>query len=977
MKSSRRNDFLKAGLLASSLIGASLAQAEDSDRMQLPTGQFVTPTVLPGAIQQFLNPGLANYPNFVANEAVRSQLSPDGTTLLILCAGYNNNLDKNANSDLAASNQYIFVYNVAGPNKSNPVLSQVIQQGNSYVGLLWAPDGKTFYATGGSDDAVYVYAPVGGVWSQAAKISLGHNGAGLGLFGVEPNAAGLGISPDGKTLVVANNYNDSISVIDTKSRTVRYEHDLRPYFTGNEGTDGVAGGEFPVAVAVTGSGRAYVSANRDREVVVVDVSSPTAGHLVTRIKVDGLPNGMALNPAQTTLYVAEDNADQVAVIDTSTNLVIAKIDTRAPAEMLRAEDGAAVGDHNRYTGAAPFSVTISPDQKTLYAVNDGANSIAVIPLTGPHANTVVGLIPTAYAPKDITLSADGSWMYIINGKSDQGPNPLNLYGNTNLLTTITYPGGNAAANIAAAAANQYELNNNRSTLTSARVPTREELDELTSQVARNNFYSAEPKEHDQDVMGFLRSKIKHVIYIVKENRTFDQVLGDLKNGVNGDPTLTVFGKGITPNFHGIATNFVTLDHFLDTGDASMDGWGWSLQGRATSTLSLTQNINYAGVDRGLSYISEGANRNVPTGLTVAQRVGIFGSLYTASLAAQPGGFSNALPGLSDIAASDAPFGQGKGYIFDAVQAAGGTLRNYGFLTFNVGPIAVNGVPVTNAGAAGVLQAVPLNRTMAQPGVTDDFFRGFDNAYPDLWRFNEWKREFDQYVANGNLPTMETVRFSHDHTGNFGSALAGVNTPETQQADNDLSVGLLVEAVSHSPYGRDTLIFVIEDDAQDGPDHVDSHRTTAYVVGPYVKKHAVVGEHYTTVNMLRTIEDVLGTQHLNLNTAYQRPMTNVFDTESDGTWTYTAVASTILKTTTLAKTDIAGAGVRYAGGPDLKSTRSAAYWERHTKGFDFSDADRVPANLMNKVLWEGLRAGKPYPKQLAGLPRDATEVSDDD
>src|ERR1700732_373400 len=178
MKSSRCHDFLKAGMLASSLIGASVAQAEDPDRMQLPTGQFVTPTALPGAIQQYLNPGLANYPHFVANEAVRSQLSPDGTTLLILCAGYNNNLDKNASSDLAASNQYIFVYNVVGPNKSNPVLSQVIQQTNSYVGLLWAPDGKTFYATGGSDDAVYVYAPVGGGWSGAGTIRPGPKGGG-------------------------------------------------------------------------------------------------------------------------------------------------------------------------------------------------------------------------------------------------------------------------------------------------------------------------------------------------------------------------------------------------------------------------------------------------------------------------------------------------------------------------------------------------------------------------------------------------------------------------------------------------------------------------------------------------------------------------------------------------------------------------------------------------------------------------------
>jgi hypothetical protein len=148
------------------------------------------------------------------------------------------------------------------------------------------------------------------------------------------------------------------------------------------------------------------------------------------------------------------------------------------------------------------------------------------------------------------------------------------------------------------------------------------------------------------------------------------------------------------------------------------------------------------------------------------------------------------------------------------------------------------------------------------------------------------------------------------------------------------------------------------------------------VGPYVKKHAVVRKHYTTVNMLRTMEDVLGTQHLNLNTAYQRPMTDVFDTDSDGTWTYTATASTILKTTTLVKADIAGGGVRYAAGPNLRSTHSAAYWAKHTEGFDFSDADRVPAQLMNKVLWDGLRPGRPYPKQFAGVPRDATEVSDD-
>ncbi len=964
------NRLLKACLLASTMLAAPLAAlagidttiADNNGTLPLPTGQYVTPTAPTGAVQQFLNPGLANYPNFVANEAVRIQLSPDGATLLILCAGYNTNVNATGNVDVSASNQYIFVYNVAGANKTKPVLSQVIQQTNAYAGLVWAPDGLSFYAAGGSDDAVYAYAKSGGIWVQSAKIGLGHNHAGIGLFGVEPNAAGLGISADGATLVVSNQYNDSISVIDTATRTVRYEHDLRPYSAKNEGTSGVAGGEYPFAVVIKGTDTVYVSANRDREIVVVDIASPVAGHLIKRIPLDGLPNGMALNASQSTLYVAQDNADQVAVIDTASNSVTTKIDTRAPAGMLS-------GPH--VTGAAPYSVRLSPDGGTLYAVNDGANSVAVIPVAGPSANTVTGLIPTAYAPKDIAFSADGTWMYIINGKSDQGPNPKNIFGGSDLLTTVTYPGGNAAANIAGYAANQYELNNNRSTLVSAKVPTSADLPALTAKVAQNNFYSAAPSAGDAAVMNFLHSKIQHVIYIIKENRTFDQVLGDLANGSNGDPSLTVFGRNITPNFHRLASNFVTLDNFLDTGDASMDGWSWSLQGRATSTLSLAQQINYAGVDRGLSYDSEGSNRNIPTGLTVPQRIGIFGSIYTGPLAGFPGGAANVLPGTSDIAGSDAPFGKGKGYIFDAVLAAGGTLRNYGFLTYNVGPTIVGGgVPVTNVGAMGVQQVIPLQRTMVQPGVTDVFFRGFDNAYPDTYRYNEWKREFDQYVANGNLPTIETVRFSHDHTGNYGSAIAGVNTPETQNADNDLAVGRLIEAVAHSPYAANTLIFMIEDDAQDGPDHVDSHRTTTYVVGPYVKHHAVISTRYNTVNLLRTIEDVLGTQHMNLNTAYQRPMADLFDITASGAWTYTAVASTILKTTTIASTET---NLNYAEGPDIQSTHDAAYWEFATRGFDFSDADRAPTEMFNHVLWEGLRGNEPYPlAPAAGAKKTASE-----
>jgi hypothetical protein len=334
----------------------------------------------------------------------------------------------------------------------------------------------------------------------------------------------------------------------------------------------------------------------------------------------------------------------------------------------------------------------------------------------------------------------------------------------------------------------------RASLVSAPVPTPAELTALTEKVAQNNFHSAEPAEEDVEVMRFLRDHIKHVIYIVKENRTFDQMLGDLTNGANADSGLNVFGESITPNFHRISTQFVTLDNFMDPGDGSMDGWSWSLQGRVTNTETITQQINYAFVNRGLSYESEGANRNVPVNLgTTAQRDAAAGPAgtknYSNASASLPGGTANLLPGTGNHASSDAPFGIQNGYIFDAVLKAGGSVRNYGFLVNNIGSIGTNALPVSDPFTAGIVQVAPLKPSLAAP--TDVFFRGFDMNYPDLWRYNEWKREFDQYVTNSNLPNLSLVRFSHDHTGSFGTALAGVNTPETQQADDDLAVGRLV------------------------------------------------------------------------------------------------------------------------------------------------------------------------------------------
>jgi hypothetical protein len=406
---------------------------------------------------------------------------------------------------------------------------------------------------------------------------------------------------------------------------------------------------------------------------------------------------------------------------------------------------------------------------------------------------------------------------------------------------------------------------------------------------------------------------------------------------------------------------VTLDNFMNPGDGSMDGWSWSLQGRVTNTEALTQQINYAAVNRGLSYESEGANRNVPVNwATVAQRdaaAGVAGTTnYSNASAALLGGTANLLTGIGNHASTDAPFGIQGGYIFNAVLQAGGTVRNYGFLVNNIGSIGTRTAPVRDPFAANIIQVAPLDPALAP--FTDVYFRGYDQNYPDLWRYNEWKREFDQFVANGDLPSLSLVRISHDHMGNFGSALGGVTTPETQQADCDLAMGLMIEAVANSRYADDTLFIVTEDDVQDGPDHVDSHRGTAFVVGPYVKQGAVVSTRYSQVNVLRTIEDILGTEHINLNTAFQRPMTDVFDTRSDGNWTYAAEASTVLETTSVSLVN-GGKPIRLATGPKIVPKHSAEYWAKVTAGFDFSEADQVPTAQFNRVLWTGLKGDLPY------------------
>jgi hypothetical protein len=315
-----------------------------------------------------------------------------------------------------------------------------------------------------------------------------------------------------------------------------------------------------------------------------------------------------------------------------------------------------------------------------------------------------------------------------------------------------------------------------------------------------------------------------------------------------------------------------------------------------------------------------------------------------------------LPGTANVAEPDGPSGagQGKGYIWDAALRAGLTFREYGAMSDMAADAPREPYPFK----AKIKMQRPSNPELYKFG--DPYFRGFDPGYPDFYREAEWEREFAEYERSGNLPAFELVQLGVDHMGNFDTAISGVNTPERQQADNDYAVARLIERVAKSRYASDTLIFSIEDDAQDGPDHVDAHRSTAYVVGPYVKHGAVVSTYYTTVSMVRTIEDVLGLEHLNLNTATTRPMTEIFDLNQK-TWSFEARPSAVLADTQLPLS--ADARKLALSAPPVKITHPASYWAAKTKGFDFREEDRLDAEAFNRIVWEGLM-NSPYPVRHA-------------
>ena len=921
---------------------AAFAQLNSGAPQILSTGQRIMPLAPRGSSFQALNPGLADNPQYTAGQAVQTELSPDKKTLVVLTSGYNTQASPTTGAfDPADSNEYLFVFDVS---HGSAVQRQVIQVPNTYNGVAFNPSGTELFVAGGVSDNVHVYTPSGGQWTEEAgsPIALGHlakavpalaNFGGLGLD-IQPEAAGVAVTADGQKLVVANFENDSISVLmkgQDGGWALASELDLRPGKIDPSKT-GVPGGEYPFWVSIKGNSTIYVSSIRDREIDVVDISG-SAPLLRTRIALPGQPNKMILNKAQTRLFVAQDNSDSVAVIDTGTQTVLAEIPVTAPAS--------AYANRHNYKGANPNNLALSPDESALYVTNAGENAVAVVRLNRVVSNSqVAGLIPTGWYPNSVSVSCDGRMLYVVNGKSAAGPNPQEQTGS----------------------ANQYIWQISKAGFQTVPVPDGEDLAELTSTVLENDRFLRVLTDDQQETIAQLHKKIHHVIYIIKENRTYDQILGDLEVG-NGDPSLTMYPDANTPNLHSIARNFVDFDNFYDTSEVSGDGWPWSTSARTTDVIEKEIPVNY-GVHGGLANESEGTNRNLNVGIgNIIERTAADPALVVTGPGFTPD--PNLLPGTANVAAPDSDDDQpGEGYLWNSALKAGLTVRDYGFfidIVRYVAPPSLGGLPeIPSPATLSPPVQVAYSTNAALSPHTDPYFRGFDQSFPDYFLYTEWKREFDGYVSGGNLPNLTLLRLPHDHTGNFSTAIDGVNTPELQVADNDYAVGLVASAVAKSPYANDTLIFVIEDDAQDGADHVDAHRSIAFVIGPYVKQGYVDSARYNTVSMVRTIEDILGIPYLNLNDANAQPMTSAFDPQQR-TWSFDAVPSALLQNTTLPITfPAANADIQ-----PPKPLHDAAWWAAKTRGMNFSAEDKVDTAKFNRVLWLGTMGTRSYPAIRTG------------
>jgi YVTN family beta-propeller protein len=649
-----------------------------------------------------------------------------------------------------------------------------------FVGLAFAPDGRALYASGGGANLIHRYTLGEGALTEQPPIPLPTtNPAGRPI---NPFPAGIAVSPDGARLLVADEQSDALTAINLA--------------TGH--TETVPAGHRPYQVVLGGDGHTgYVTNLGGASVSVFDLTGPAPAEVKT-ITVGTHPNTALVSPDGHRIYVADGDSDQVSVIDPSTAAVVDTIN-------LAPYPGAPVGVN-------PDGLALSSDGGQLYVAEAGANDVAIIEAA---TGRVAGRVPTAWYPTSVAVSA--GMLLVTNGKG-LGAGPDDGVGHPDPY----HPGDPAP--------DQYSGSMMVGTLSSIPLPLGlGRLAGWTRQVAANDGFDTADTPHSGVTSVVPRhagepSPIRYVIYVVKENRTYDQVFGSLGKG-NGDASLNLFGEESAPNSRALQRQWVTFDNFYADAEVSAQGWNWTVAADSNPYSEQLWASNYS--HRGGPYPSESGD---------------------------PATAPNRDPANA--------------YIWDRLAGAHISFRNYGFYVDLDAPNS---------------RARPHDPVL--DGATDHGFHRFDLACPDApntftsrspdcgpARIAEWQREFAGYVARHDLPTVEFVRLPNDH--NAGTR-PGSPTPRAYVADNDWALGQLVDTVSHSPYWPSTAVFVTEDDAQNGPDHVDAHRTLAWVISPYTHTGKIDSTFYSTASMLRTIELIVGLRPLTQFDAYATPMLAAF------------------------------------------------------------------------------------------------------
>jgi len=702
---------------------------------------------------------------------------------------------------------------------------QVVQNvplAKSWLGVRFSRSGDRLYVSGGNDNRVLLYRFADGQATPADTIHLG-----------EPypkekiSVAGLDLDADGRRLYVAAKEGNAVYVIDTAEKRLLARIDLgQPVYTCLVSRDGK---------------RVYASLWGGSSVAVIGVESL---RLVNTIRVGDHPNDMVESPDGKRLFVANANLNTVSVIDLERGKVMETLST------------ALLPDAP--SGSTPNSVALTPDGTRLFVANADNNYIAVMDVSRPGFSKSLGFIPVGWYPTAVRVHPQTNQLVVINGKggtskpNPKGPNP-----------TLKKPDREYK---------EYIAQLFQGTLSVVDMPDAVTLARYTEQVYQNSPYYRRRQgdrgwTKDNPIPRFAggRSPIKYVFYIIKENRTYDQLFGDIPEG-NGDSTLVLFGEKVTPNHHALAREFVLLDNFYCDAEVSADGHNWSMGAYATDYVEKTWPTLYGG--RGGTYDYEGGK---------------------------------------EIAAPTV------GYIWDQCRRHGVSYRSYGEW-------------VTNP--KDTTEAVTSNAE-SLVGHVAPYFRGYDNLYKDIHRAAAWRKEFDEFENKGNLPRFQIIRLPNDHT--MGTR-PGAPTPRAQVADNDLALGLIVERISHSKFWQESAIFVIEDDAQNGPDHVDAHRTVALVISPWTKRHYVDSELYSTTSMLRTMELILGLPPMSQFDASATPMYRSF-TSKPNFAPYTHRPAQI---------DL-----------DEKNPEGTYGWQRSLE-MDFSEGDAIPDIELNEILWKAIK-----------------------